>query len=130
MLKGYMDNLLFSVHDGWAVSGWAADFDQIGKALRIEILHEGQILVTGSANKYRQDLFDEGIGDGLHGFLFPLSFDLLKQAESLELSMRLAGQDIAIGDAVVFQVKPAVGWLNKLEFALAPAIFAKREWTN
>lgn len=115
MIKGYLDNLLFSIRSGWVLNGWAADTNRFGTPLEIDVVHNGGVIATGIANQYREDLKAGGIGEGFHGFSLPLPPELLKQTQSLELSMKIAGHDIPVGEPCVFRPNSITGWLDKVE---------------
>jgi len=55
------------------VSGWAWDSGSPGARLCIEIRIDGEPLVQVIAQEYREDLKQAGIGDGRHGYRYPLS---------------------------------------------------------
>ncbi len=66
-LRGFVD----STRDGW-VTGWAQDATQPDVPVTIAVKLNGEYAAYGLANRYRQDLRAAGIGDGCHGFAFPL----------------------------------------------------------
>jgi len=64
-----------AVVDGLA-HGWVYDKRQPGKALEVEILHQGEVVARGIADRYRDDLERIGIGNGCHHFRLSLSHTL------------------------------------------------------
>jgi glycosyltransferase involved in cell wall biosynthesis len=64
--KKLLGNIDFVQHD--RVMGWAADPDQPGRVLRLEILVDDIVVAQVEANTYRSDIERAGIGDGHKGF--------------------------------------------------------------
>ena len=50
------------------ISGWAWDVNLPDKLVDVEICDNGNPIMTVRADQFRQDLKDNGIGDGYHGF--------------------------------------------------------------
>lgn len=73
--------------DGLA-HGWVYDPAQPGKAFVVEVLHEGEVVARGLADRYRDDLERNGIGDGCHHFRLNLSYTLFDGEPHL-LSVRV-----------------------------------------
>jgi tetratricopeptide (TPR) repeat protein len=63
------------VIDGLA-HGWVYDPAQPGKAFTVEVLHQGDAVSRGLADRYRDDLERNGFGDGCHHFRLALSYTL------------------------------------------------------
>jgi hypothetical protein len=61
--------------DGLA-HGWVYDSAQPGKAFLVEVLHQGEVVARGLADRYRDDLERNGMGDGCHHFRLALSYAL------------------------------------------------------
>ena len=57
---------------GGQVSGWAFDATSPNRALRVEILYQGQPVGSALADAFRADLLTAGLGDGRHGFTYTL----------------------------------------------------------
>jgi glycosyltransferase involved in cell wall biosynthesis len=70
-LKGHLEQANDATIDGWAQL--CADPDA---AVRLEIFDNGISLGGVTANRYRQDLEDAGIGNGRHAFRFQLPHQL------------------------------------------------------
>jgi hypothetical protein len=56
-----------------AVGGWAWDANQPNTPINVTIYDGGTALATITANQYRQDLVNAGIGNGYHGFTYNFS---------------------------------------------------------
>jgi general secretion pathway protein A len=85
-LRGHFDRA-----DGGRAQGWAFDPNAPQRRLPIEIHCAEQLLATGVADRFRQDLLDAGIGDGYHAF--ELAVDLSDCQHRLDqLEARVAGQ--------------------------------------
>jgi len=63
------------VIDGLA-HGWVHDTSQPGKVFEVEILHQGEVVARGIADRYRDDLERNGVGNGCHHFRLSLSYTL------------------------------------------------------
>src|SRR5262249_17932046 len=57
--------------DGERIAGWARDIDQPNGAVDVNIYDGETLLATLPADDFRQDLLDQGMGDGRHGFSYP-----------------------------------------------------------
>ena len=73
--------------DGLA-HGWVYDPAQPGKAFMVEVLHQGEVVARGLADRYRDDLERNGMGDGCHHFRLALSYALFDGQPHL-LSVRV-----------------------------------------
>jgi hypothetical protein len=56
--------------DGDRISGWAWDSTRPDEPIDVGIYDGERLLATITANTFRQDLLDAGIGDGKHGFVY------------------------------------------------------------
>jgi matrixin len=56
--------------DCQAISGWAWDRNQPNTPINVDIYDGTTLIATVSANIFRQDLLNAGIGNGAHGFSF------------------------------------------------------------
>jgi GT2 family glycosyltransferase len=75
-ISGYFDDCNLNL-----VSGWAYNKDAVDEPCRIEVLADGEIVVTALANMFRGDLVDAGIGDGKHAFKVALPENLFDDKE-------------------------------------------------
>ena len=71
------------------IEGWAWAPDQPGRRIRLEIMAGGRLVTQITADKLRDDLKAEGIGDGRYGFRVDLS-RLLRRGPH-DLTIRVAG---------------------------------------
>ena len=71
------------------VEGWAWSPDQPGRRLKLEIVAGGRVVAQITADKLREELKAEGIGDGLYGFRVDLS-RLLRRGP-YDLTIRAVG---------------------------------------
>jgi hypothetical protein len=67
---------VIEVAGGSKVSGWAWDQTQPYSSVNILFLEGGQEIGSVWANDFRQDLLDQGKGDGYHGFTFEIPIAL------------------------------------------------------
>jgi GT2 family glycosyltransferase len=76
------------------VEGWAWAPDEPERRLRLEIVAAGRVIATITADKVREDLKAEGVGDGRYGFWFDPS-RLLRRGPH-QLSVRVEGAGAAL----------------------------------
>ncbi len=80
---GHIDN----VTDGW-LRGWAADLGT-PDPIEVELLVDEEVVACSVAGQFRQDLKDQGIGAGCHGF----SFDVCRHAkQDPKMTVRVRGR--------------------------------------
>ncbi len=60
----------FDSADCNTISGWAWDPQQPNAPVSVNIYADNSLVGSVSANQFRQDLLDAGIGNGVHGFSF------------------------------------------------------------
>lgn len=78
-----------------AFEGWAWDYNRVNTPLGIEILDGPAVIATLPAGEFRQDLADNGKGNGYHAFRFILP-DELKNGLRHLLSARVAGSSFIL----------------------------------
>ncbi|MBV9758919.1 MAG: glycosyltransferase [Alphaproteobacteria bacterium] len=66
----------FDAITGRLAEGWAYDASAPSAKLTVQIFDDERLLGEQPANLFRQDLLDEGIGDGCHSFRFILPLEL------------------------------------------------------
>lgn len=81
------------------VSGWAWDSSRPNQTVSVDIYDFGRKIATVSADRFRQDLKDKGIGDGRHGFEYnfpsgPSLFDPSPGVIRHQISVKIAGTDL------------------------------------
>jgi len=84
--SGALDEL-----DGAVLTGWAWDPYHPSAVQQVEIEIDGQVEAVVSASELRGDLCGAGIGDGRHGFRFPLPQRLM-DGRPHQVRARVAGQ--------------------------------------
>lgn len=72
-IKGHFEG----VAEGSA-RGWVFRPDQPNQPLQVEILDGDQVVATGLADQFRQDMHDLGFGDGHHAFNITIGLTLEK----------------------------------------------------
>lgn len=125
----------FEAIDGTRAIGFAWDISRPEHRLDIEVLREGEVVARASANTFRRDLYEAGIGDGRHAFTAPLSYELF-DGEPHWLTAREAhtGKALTHGPHLFeqpradwpFDLMPRVEGLRQLEALLAEPEFAAR----
>lgn len=118
-LAGHIDNF-----EGGILTGWAAN---LGDEHPLEIVacdEAGQLLGTGVANEFREDLSVNNINKGVHGFSLVLNSELLRKESAIVIKDKASDKKIAtskfkvsntLGRAVV-SLESLVG--NKLSFII------------
>ena len=84
--------------DGRYAVGWARDDVQLTVPVPIEILADERWVAEGVANVLRGDLLDAGIGDGKHGFKYPVPASL-KDGKAHAIRAEIADTKFALQDA-------------------------------
>jgi hypothetical protein len=81
--------------DGF-IEGWAWDREDDYDTPIIDIVHDGEVIATGPAHRFRADLLDAGVGHGWYGFRCrpARSFEIGK-SYSLTLVARKTGEVVA-----------------------------------
>jgi len=72
------------------IVGWIADETDLNKPVAIEIVADGRVTRTVTADLLRQDLAEAGYGDGRHGFAVP-DFKAAIPAGTKSVELRIAG---------------------------------------
>ena len=74
-LRGFVDQVGPDM-----VAGWVVLKDRPDQAVSVDVFADGRFLGTATANLYREDLKDAGIGNGRHGFMLRLSRTVIDPA--------------------------------------------------
>jgi hypothetical protein len=74
------------------IAGWARDRNQPNSAVQVNIYDGETLLATLPADGFRQDLLDQGMGDGRHGFSYPTPASL-KDSRSHTIRVKMAGNN-------------------------------------
>jgi Secretion system C-terminal sorting domain len=91
-------NGFFDVADCGTLSGWAWNAVIPNGSLNIEILEGSNVVATGSANLYRADLQQAGLGNGVHAFQIPTPASL-KNGQTRTLTARIAGSSYTLNSS-------------------------------
>lgn len=84
------DSTVVGYHEDWgpeAIVGWAWDSARPDEKITVDIIVDGKLLASPTAEKFRQDLKEAGKGDGKHGVVFDVPESL---RDGLPHSVRLA----------------------------------------
>jgi hypothetical protein len=83
-IEGYLDHASTT-----SVEGWLYGYNDPDKPVEVEIVADGAVVATITADQFRQDLLDAGKGNGRHGF----SFDMPQgRASNTALRVRPVGK--------------------------------------
>jgi SAM-dependent methyltransferase len=94
------------------IAGWAWNSDHPERRVTVEILADGKPVAQVVAERYREDLHRQGIGDGAYGFSCapPLSVDPERQG----ISALIAGTDFRLrrtqAPSRVLRARPPLNW--------------------
>lgn len=77
------------------LAGWAWDARQPGAPVRVEVLVDGRVAATATADLFRPDLAAAGRGDGAHAFVV-VPPDALRDGWPHETRLRIAGSDVEL----------------------------------
>jgi hypothetical protein len=80
---------LAGVQDG-LVSGWAWDKDRPNEVVKVDIFDGDTLLGTVPADVFDQSFRDAGIGDGRHGFVYPLP-GRIRDGETHVIAAKISG---------------------------------------
>ena len=86
-----LEGLIERVDDGW-VFGWTWDRSQPDRAVDPDVHVDGLLVATVSADQFRPDLEEAGIGDGRHAFAVELPRDY-DDKQSHEVRVTVAGSE-------------------------------------
>lgn len=76
-----------------SINGWAFDMDDPGRHVPVEVLHNGEVLCTVNADRFREDLQNAGHGDGRHAFEITLPMAIFAEPV-ITFHIRVAGEDL------------------------------------
>ena len=105
MVSGYIDSF-----EGDIVTGWAWDSQNPSDELFVELSTGNGFKAVVRANLFRQDLFDDGIGDGRHGFYIQLPENITQNSSITDgFTVRVLGSNTYLQ-----HVDVEIGFLKKL----------------
>jgi Dolichyl-phosphate-mannose-protein mannosyltransferase len=81
------------VADCRVIYGWAWDANQPNNLIDVDIYDGTTLLATISANVFRPDLLQAGVGNGYHSFTYPVD-GLLKNGQPHLIRVKFAGTNI------------------------------------
>jgi len=102
--EGHLD-----VVDGESVAGWAWDKSQPWPPSKVDIYDGETLLATVTANRFRQELLDAGIGSGQHAFVYATPAEL-KDGKAHTIRVTISGTDVELTGApktVTLNSRPA-----------------------
>ncbi len=88
--QGWIDRV-----DAQHVAGWAWDLTRPERTVDVEVYDGDHRIATAPAGLYRPDLVEAGIGNGRHGFLYPVA-DALRDGRKHKITVRAAGTDFRL----------------------------------
>ena len=77
------------------IFGWAWNRNQPDAPINVDILDGEKLLGTVPANQFRQDLFDQGIGNGFHGFIYAVPPGL-KDGRAHSIKVKISGANLEL----------------------------------
>jgi hypothetical protein len=79
------------------VAGWVRDKSNPNIRLDVSVYDDatGALIASGTANQFRQDLVNAGIGDGKYGFLIPTP-SVLKDGRQHTVRVKVAGTNFSL----------------------------------
>ena len=92
---------------GTTFSGYVFDAADLRRKFVVEVLVDGLPFKCALATDYVQKLAESNVGDGLYGFSFALSSEVLDHAERVEA--RIANLDLAVGEPIGIRELSATG---------------------
>lgn len=79
------------------ILGWAWDKNRPNEPVKVELYDGDKLLATVMAEDFRQDLVAAGIGNGNHGFTYPVP-PRLKDEKPHTIRMKYAGTEIYLAN--------------------------------
>jgi hypothetical protein len=79
--------------NGEKITGWAWDQSQPDTPIQVDIYDGDTLLATVLADRFRADLKKAGMGNGKHGFLYPVP-ERLKDGKAHSIRIRFSGTSI------------------------------------
>jgi len=90
---------------GLFIDGWACDTSNLGTPVVVELLVDGQMIERATADQFRHDLAEYGLGSGCYGFKFivPRPF---ADGHPHHFSTRIANTTLVLGKETEIIVQP------------------------
>ncbi|RRB00019.1 T9SS C-terminal target domain-containing protein [Larkinella rosea] len=109
-VTGSFDGFIYGA-DCATFRGWAWDRNKPNTAISIDILEGSTVIATLMASEFRQDLLDQGKGNGRHAFFWSIP-ENLKDGLPHSLSARVTGNPFVLKDSpkvLICQPNPGPG---------------------
>ena len=90
------DHVYNGAHDGAycaSINGWAWDRSQPNTPIQVDIYDANKKIATVTADQFRQDLLNGGMGNGRHGFALETPQNL-QDGQPHEISVKFSGTEI------------------------------------
>jgi hypothetical protein len=113
-LNGWLDHLRYAFDTGWVLTGWAADMDDLGRRLKVRILHDRETLKSTVADIYREDLREAGVGGGRHGFQTNIPINIMTGFKEIDISLAVEDPEMTVIVTRTFVVDSPTGRLEGL----------------
>ncbi|RRB06636.1 putative Ig domain-containing protein [Larkinella rosea] len=97
VVTGSFDGFIYGA-DCATFRGWAWDRNKPNTPVMVDILDGETVIATLLADAFRQDLVDNGKGNGRHAFLWPIP-DALKDGQPHSLRARITGNPFELKNA-------------------------------
>jgi hypothetical protein len=111
-LEGHLN-----VVDGESFAGWVWDRNLPWPPSKVDIYDGETLLATVSANKFRQDLLDSGIGSGQHAFVYATPAEL-KDGKAHTIRVTISGTDVELaGSPMTVTLNSGPGARQELPYA-------------
>ena len=88
----------FDSADCSSITGWAWDPQQPNTPITVNIYADDNLVATVSADQFRQDLLDAGIGNGVHGFSIATP-EILKDGQPHQIRVRIVSTSSEIDNS-------------------------------
>lgn len=88
--EGHLDSLT-----SYKIAGWAWNKCLRDTPVKLDIFADGELLATILANDYRHDIYENGVGNGWHGFDYVIP-DTIKDGKPHLLQVCIAGRTVEI----------------------------------
>ncbi len=100
VMQGHLDGV---TKDG-RISGWCWYPAEPTTHVRLQILVDDEIVGVATANGFRPDLQQAGIGDGTHGFSFALPWSVLQAKGTLQILVRDEAASATLGAPILLRL--------------------------
>lgn len=91
--EGYLDSVTCS-----AIAGWTWNRNGPLSPLNVEVIENGVVIATGTADQFRQDLANAGFGTGKYGFTITTPASL-KNGQLHRISLRVKNTGFILGNS-------------------------------